>query len=209
MRWGLDPERAQSCAKPAPAQERGQRADAGAGLVAAGRRRGLDQAAGVRTVRHRRLRAPALAGAPMARCASSAARARESRAPAWFQQLVPISAADGVAQVSNGWQAAGAVEVRSHSAYASDALWASCRLMLIWLAGVTVVALAGRMVGLAAHSPSARCRGGAGRGGDRRGLQPGDGAAHARIRALTRAMNHGRAREGLLRCPSRAAAGAA
>ncbi|MFO1227529.1 LapD/MoxY N-terminal periplasmic domain-containing protein [Roseateles sp.] len=68
--------------------------------------------------------------------------ARESRAPAWFQQLVPISAADGVAQVSNGWQAAGAVEVRSHSAYASDALWASCRLMLIWLAGVTVVALA-------------------------------------------------------------------
>ena len=80
--------------------------------------------------------------------------ARASRAPAWFQQLVPISAADGVAQVSNGWQAAGAVEVRSHSAYASDALWASCRLMLIWLAGVTVVAWRTAWWAFAAHSPS-------------------------------------------------------
>ncbi len=66
---------------------------------------------------------------------------RESRAPAWFRALVPLDAPAGVAQVSNGWNAVGTVELRSHDAYAYDELWqATCRL-LAWLLGVGVVAL--------------------------------------------------------------------
>ncbi len=65
---------------------------------------------------------------------------RESQAPAWFRALAPITAADGVAQISNGWQAIGAVELRSHSAYAHDALWLATRRLLAWLMGVGMVA---------------------------------------------------------------------
>ncbi|MBV8470595.1 MAG: EAL domain-containing protein [Burkholderiaceae bacterium] len=46
-----------------------------------------------------------------------------SEAPAWFVALLPIQAQAGAAQVSNGWNALGSVEVRSHTAYAHDALW--------------------------------------------------------------------------------------
>ena len=44
-------------------------------------------------------------------------------APAWFVALVPIASIPGVAQVSDGWRALGAVEVESQSAYAHDQLW--------------------------------------------------------------------------------------
>lgn len=58
---------------------------------------------------------------------------RASQAPEWFRRLVPIDARPGVAQLSNGWNAIGAVEVKSHSTYAHDELWRSSRRLLAWL----------------------------------------------------------------------------
>jgi len=46
-------------------------------------------------------------------------------APGWFARLVPISAPQGVAQVSDGWRALGRVELISQSGYAHDELWRS------------------------------------------------------------------------------------
>lgn len=40
---------------------------------------------------------------------------RPGQAPAWFRDLLPIEAAPGVAQLSNGWNAIGSVELKSHS----------------------------------------------------------------------------------------------
>lgn len=73
---------------------------------------------------------------------------RQGQAPAWFSTLVPIQAADGVAQVSSGWQAIGSVEVRSHSAYAHDALWLAARRLLAWLLGVGMAAAVAAWWGL-------------------------------------------------------------
>jgi EAL domain-containing protein (putative c-di-GMP-specific phosphodiesterase class I)/GGDEF domain-containing protein len=46
-----------------------------------------------------------------------------ARAPAWFVALLPIESTPGVAQVSDGWRALGAVQVVSHTAFAHDDLW--------------------------------------------------------------------------------------
>jgi len=72
---------------------------------------------------------------------------RAGLAPAWFRELLPIEAAPGLAQVSSGWNAIGTVELKSHSAYAHDALWLSSRRLLAWLLvvgiGAAVFAWAG------------------------------------------------------------------
>ena len=47
---------------------------------------------------------------------------REGHAPAWFRAWLPIEAAPGVAQLSNGWNAIGSVELKSHTSFAHDAL---------------------------------------------------------------------------------------
>ncbi|MGM9485636.1 bifunctional diguanylate cyclase/phosphodiesterase [Roseateles sp. NT4] len=65
---------------------------------------------------------------------------RPGQAPAWFRSLLPIEAAPGVAQLSNGWNAIGAVELKSHSSYAHDALWLTSRRLLAWLLLVGIVA---------------------------------------------------------------------
>lgn len=44
-------------------------------------------------------------------------------APRWFNRLLPIESAPGLAQVSDGWRALGSVEVVSQTAYAHDDLW--------------------------------------------------------------------------------------
>jgi len=67
---------------------------------------------------------------------------RPGQAPAWFRHLVPIEAAPGVAQVSNGWNAIGSVELKSHSSYAHDELWRASRRLLAWLLVVGIVAAA-------------------------------------------------------------------
>ncbi|MDT8998609.1 EAL domain-containing protein [Paucibacter sp. APW11] len=70
---------------------------------------------------------------------------RASEAPAWFIALTPIAVQAGVAQVSNGWNSAGSVELRSHSAYAHDELWQSTLrsgslLLLLGLIGLLLAA---------------------------------------------------------------------
>lgn len=65
---------------------------------------------------------------------------KPGQAPAWFRDLVPIQAAAGVAQLSNGWNAIGAVELKSHSSYAHDELWRASRRLLAWLLVVGIAA---------------------------------------------------------------------
>ena len=52
-----------------------------------------------------------------------AAEVATLHAPAWFVALAPIESASGIAQVSDGWRALGAIEVVSQVAYAHDELW--------------------------------------------------------------------------------------
>lgn len=66
--------------------------------------------------------------------------ARPGQAPGWFRGLVGIDAAPGVAQLSSGWNAIGAVELKSHASYAYDTLWLASRRLLAWLLGVGIVA---------------------------------------------------------------------
>ncbi len=63
-------------------------------------------------------------------------------APAWFVALTPIVVQPGVAQVSNGWNAIGSVEVLSHSAYAHDEMWRSLVRLTGLLAAVGLLASA-------------------------------------------------------------------
>lgn len=65
---------------------------------------------------------------------------RATTAPGWFVALTPISVRPGLAQVSNGWNAIGAVEVLSHTAYAHDELWRSTVRSALLLAAVGLVA---------------------------------------------------------------------
>lgn len=70
------------------------------------------------------------------------------QAPAWFQELLPIDAAPGVAQVSNGWNAIGTVELKSHARYAHDALWLTTRRLVAWLLLVGIAAAVVAWAGL-------------------------------------------------------------
>lgn len=58
--------------------------------------------------------------------------------PAWFVAALPIESVPGVAQVSSGWQAVGAVTVVSHSSFAYEQLWygALQLALLLTLVGV-------------------------------------------------------------------------
>lgn len=69
-----------------------------------------------------------------------AGAAKDGQAPAWFRNWVALDAPAGVAQLSNGWNAIGAVELKSHASYAYDELWLSARRLLAWLLGVGIVA---------------------------------------------------------------------
>ena len=64
----------------------------------------------------------------------------DADAPQWFVNLVPIESVPGVAQVSDGWRALGAVEVVSHASYAYRDLWRGCLQAAAWLAVVGLVA---------------------------------------------------------------------
>jgi diguanylate cyclase (GGDEF)-like protein len=64
--------------------------------------------------------------------------ARPLHAPDWFVALAPIDSVPGVAQVSDGWRALGAIEVVSQSAFAYDELWQGS-LRAAWALGVVGV----------------------------------------------------------------------
>ena len=61
-------------------------------------------------------------------------------APAWFVDMVPLDSVPGVAQVSDGWRARGAVTVISHAGYAYRDLWRATMQAAIWLSVVGVLA---------------------------------------------------------------------
>lgn len=68
-------------------------------------------------------------------------------APQWFVRLLPIESTPGVAQVSDGWRALGAVTVVSQTAFAHDELWlGSLRAAAALLAVVFVSAVIARVV---------------------------------------------------------------
>ena len=72
-------------------------------------------------------------------------------APRWFAQWLPIAAAPGVAQVSDGWRALGHIEVESQGSFAHDELWhavqrgATAMLMLGLLAAAAGALMVGRI----------------------------------------------------------------
>ena len=78
----------------------------------------------------------------------SAPKLSTTTAPEWFTRMVPIEAEPGVAQVSNGWNALGSVQVVSHSAYAYDELWNSTLRNVELLTAVGVIAGLAALVGL-------------------------------------------------------------
>jgi EAL domain-containing protein (putative c-di-GMP-specific phosphodiesterase class I)/GGDEF domain-containing protein len=61
------------------------------------------------------------------------ATAPRPAAPHWFLAALPLDAAPGVAQVSDGWQPLGRLEVATHPAWAHDALWSAGLRSLGWL----------------------------------------------------------------------------
>ena len=74
--------------------------------------------------------------------------AKPGNAPAWFVALLPIAVQPGVAQVSNGWNAIGSVEVLSHSAYAHDELWHSLTRIALLLGVLGLLAGLGAYLAL-------------------------------------------------------------
>ncbi|WP_049721306.1 bifunctional diguanylate cyclase/phosphodiesterase [Gilvimarinus polysaccharolyticus] len=53
--------------------------------------------------------------------------------PNWFNNMLDISPKPGIAQVQNGWQQYGTIELLSHSRYAKQELWESTKNLLQWL----------------------------------------------------------------------------
>ena len=55
------------------------------------------------------------------------------QAPRWFVALLPLNVAPGVAKVSDGWKAAGEIELRGQTGYVHEALWRSTLSTASWL----------------------------------------------------------------------------
>lgn len=68
------------------------------------------------------------------------APARAPEVPGWFARLVPIDATPGIAQVSDGWQPIGTLEVVSASSFAVEELWRGSLRSAGWLILVGTVA---------------------------------------------------------------------
>ncbi len=106
------------------------------------------------------------------------AEAPRPTAPRWFVAALPLDAAPGRAQVSDGWQPVGRLEVATHPAWAHDALWSAGLRSLGWLLALFVASALAAGAALRAW---------------RRPLQ--DTVAQARsledpeLRQLTRSMN--------------------
>ncbi|HEU4460105.1 MAG TPA: LapD/MoxY N-terminal periplasmic domain-containing protein [Methylibium sp.] len=70
-----------------------------------------------------------------------------SEAPGWFVRLAPIESPPGIAQVSQGWQPLGQLEVVSTARFAHADLWQGSLRSALWLAGVGVLlGVAGALV---------------------------------------------------------------
>ncbi len=72
---------------------------------------------------------------------------RETSAPGWFTDLLPIVSRPGVAQVNDGWKQFATVQVISHTDFAYQALWQQTKSMLLWfILGGAAIGLLGMMV---------------------------------------------------------------
>jgi diguanylate cyclase (GGDEF)-like protein len=74
-----------------------------------------------------------LHGADGAVLVERVAQAQRADAPSWFVERVPIVSAPGVAQVTNGWNVLGTLEVVSHPSFVYASLWASTVRMAQWM----------------------------------------------------------------------------
>jgi len=67
--------------------------------------------------------------------------------PAWFVKVFPIESQPGQAQVSNGWNQFGTVELVSHSRFAYRELWRGAINLLLWfIGGGAIMGLLGMQV---------------------------------------------------------------
>lgn len=67
---------------------------------------------------------------------------RLTRAPRWLVSALPIQAAPGSAQVSDGWREIGRLEVSAHSAWAYETLWSTLQRTALLLAVLGLLAAA-------------------------------------------------------------------
>jgi len=67
---------------------------------------------------------------------------RAGAAPRWFTRLLPVSAAAGVAQVSDGGRPVGTLQLSSQADWAHDALWAGTFSMAGWLGALGLLSAA-------------------------------------------------------------------
>jgi diguanylate cyclase (GGDEF)-like protein len=98
---------------------------------------------------YQRIRFTGADGAPVFSREASAAPAH---APRWFVAMLPIASVPGVAQVSDGWRALGAVQVISQTAFAHDDLWRG------GLRSALALALVGALAALLAYAVMNRLR---------------------------------------------------
>ena len=71
-------------------------------------------------------------------------RERPAQTPRWLTRAMPIEAAAGTAQVSDGWRPLGRLEVAAHSAWAYESLWSALQRTAALLAVLgAATALAG------------------------------------------------------------------
>lgn len=63
----------------------------------------------------------------------------EPVAPQWFLNMVPLDVATGVADVQDGWNQFGRLELESHDRYAYAELWAGSRKMLLWFVALALM----------------------------------------------------------------------
>ena len=77
---------------------------------------------------------------PMGQCiVERQAQPGDLNVPAWFVGLLPITAAPGQAQISDGWKQFGTITLVSHSRFAYHALWNSALQMMMALTLACVI----------------------------------------------------------------------
>ena len=75
---------------------------------------------------------------------------RLARAPQWLVAALPIEAAPGTAEVTDGWRPLGRLELSAHSAWAHESLWSTLQRTALLLAVLGALAAAAGMAALRA-----------------------------------------------------------
>lgn len=59
--------------------------------------------------------------------------------PTWFVRMIPLRVSPGVADVQDGWNQFGRLELQSHDSYAYVELWSGSKKMLLWFVLLAVI----------------------------------------------------------------------